>query len=89
MEMSSAKNETVISDHTESTFPNHKILDRFDFSAHPSINESRVLELLRCECIEKQEALMLTRNPETGKTHLAAALTLEACARGKRFVCGK
>ena len=65
-------------------FPNHKTLDTFDFSAQPSVNKVQISELMRCEYIEKRESILMIGNPGTGKTHLAIALAMEACARGKK-----
>jgi DNA replication protein DnaC len=65
-------------------FTHHKTLDTFDFSAQPSVNKVQVSELMRCEYIENREAILMIGNPGTGKTHLAIALAMEACARGKR-----
>jgi DNA replication protein DnaC len=39
---------------------------------------------MRCEFIDRREAVILIGNPGTGKTHLATALAAEACRRGKR-----
>ena len=66
------------------SFPNHKTLDTFDFSAQPSVNKVQISELMRCEYIDKRETILLIGNPGTGKTHLATALAMEACARGKK-----
>ena len=65
-------------------FPNQKTLDTFDFAAQPSVNRVLVSELLRCEYIDKRENILMMGNPGTGKTHLATALGMEACARGKK-----
>ena len=64
--------------------PMYKTMDQFDFRAQPSINKSLVLELMRCEYIEQRYNLLMVGNPGTGKTHLAIALAIEACTRGKK-----
>ena len=65
-------------------FPTVKTLEAFDFAAAPTLNKPLVLELLRCEFLERRENLLLVGGPGTGKTHLATALGVEACGRGKR-----
>jgi DNA replication protein DnaC len=65
-------------------FPTPKSLDGFDFKAAPSVNKPLVLELMRCEYIERRENVLLIGGSGTGKTHLATALAADACARGKR-----
>lgn len=65
-------------------FPAPKGLDGFDFAAAPTVNRPLVLELMRCEYIERRENVILVGGSGTGKTHLATALASEACARGKR-----
>jgi DNA replication protein DnaC len=65
-------------------FPNLKTLEAFDFTAQPSINRLLVTELMRCAYIDKRESIILIGNPGTGKTHIATALAIEACGRGKR-----
>jgi DNA replication protein DnaC len=65
-------------------FPTVKTLDGFDFAAAPSVNKSLILELLRCEYIDRRENVLLIGGSGTGKSHLATSLAMEACARGKR-----
>ena len=65
-------------------FPSHKTLENFDFTAQPSINKMLVSELMRCVYIDQRENILLVGNAGTGKTHLATALAIEACGRGKR-----
>ena len=65
-------------------FPTVKTLEGFDFAAVPRLNKPLVLELLRCGYLERRENLLLVGGPGTGKTHLATALGMEACGRGKR-----
>jgi DNA replication protein DnaC len=65
-------------------FPTVKTLEGFDFAAASKLNKPLVLELLRCEYLDRRENLLLVGGPGTGKTHLATALGVEACGRGKR-----
>ena len=43
-----------------------------------------VTELMRGEYIDKKENVLLVGNSGTGKTHIATALGIAACAQGKR-----
>lgn len=65
-------------------FPALKTLSGFDFTAQPSVNKTLVAELMRCAYLESRENIILAGNPGTGKSHLATALGIEACARGKK-----
>jgi DNA replication protein DnaC len=65
-------------------FPTVKTLEGFDFAAAPRLNKPLVLELLRCDYLDRRENLLLVGGPGTGKTHLATALGVEACGRGRR-----
>lgn len=65
-------------------FPNPKTLANFDFTAQSSINKPLVTELMRCGYMDHRENVLLVGNPGTGKTHIATALGIEACGRGKR-----
>ena len=68
-------------------FPATKSLDTFDFLAIPSVNKPLVMQLARCEYIERRENVIAignsgTGNSGTGKTHIALGLGLAACQRG-------
>jgi DNA replication protein DnaC len=65
-------------------FPTIKTLEGFDFASASKLNKPLVLELLRCDYLDRRENLLLVGGPGTGKTHLATALGVEACGRGKR-----
>ncbi len=65
-------------------FPTIKTLENFDFAARPSVNKVLIAELARCEWIDKRENVILIGNPGTGKSHLATALAVQACAKGYR-----
>jgi DNA replication protein DnaC len=68
--------------------PQLKSLDDFDFTAQPSLNRVLIVELSRCEFIDRRESVILLGGPGTGKTHVAIGLAAAACQRGKkvRFV---
>ncbi|HEY8670605.1 MAG TPA: IS21-like element helper ATPase IstB, partial [Terriglobales bacterium] len=68
----------------QAKFPVVKSLDSFDFLALPSLNKALVLELARCEFLQRRENLLLIGNSGTGKSHLALGLGLAACQRGHR-----
>jgi DNA replication protein DnaC len=63
-------------------FPATKSLDSFDFKAIPKLNKMQVLELARCEWIERRENVIALGPSGTGKTHAALGLGLAACQRG-------
>ena len=63
-------------------FPAMKSLDTFDFPAIPSVNKALVMELARCEYIQRRENVIAVGNSGTGKTHIALGLGLAACQRG-------
>jgi DNA replication protein DnaC len=65
-------------------FPTYKTLENFDFAAQPSLNKALVSELTRGVWIEQRENVLLVGNAGTGKTHVATALAVEACGKGKR-----
>jgi DNA replication protein DnaC len=64
--------------------PQVKSLDEFDFTAQPSLKRALVLELARCEYIDRKESVILLGGPGTGKTHVAIGLAAAACQRGKK-----
>ena len=63
-------------------FPATKSPDSFDFKAIPSLNKPLVLELARCEYIDKYQNIIALGPSGTGKTHVALGLGLAACQKG-------
>ena len=63
-------------------FPAVKSLDSFDFKAIPALNKMQVLELARCEWIERRENVIALGPSGTGKTHITLGLGLSACQKG-------
>ena len=63
-------------------FPAAKSFDTFEFTAIPGLNKMLVMELARCEYIQRRENIIALGNSGTGKTHVALALGLAACQKG-------
>ena len=63
-------------------FPAVKSLDTLDFPVIPSLNKALVMELARCEYIQRRENVIAVGNSGAGKTHVALGLGLAACQRG-------
>ena len=62
--------------------PATKSLDSFDFKAIPKLNKMQVLELARCEWIDRRENVIALGSSGTGKTHVALGRGLAACQKG-------
>jgi DNA replication protein DnaC len=67
----------------QAAFPVQKDFDTYDFSLIASLNKQKMLELSRCQWLDKHENVCLIGNQGTGKTHLAIALGLAACREGR------
>jgi len=69
---------------SEAHFPMLRTLEEYDFGAIASLNQTKVLQLSRCEYIPRHENIALIGGIGTGKTHIAIALGLSACYQGYR-----
>jgi len=59
-----------------------KTLDRYDFTALPSLNKAPVMEQARFEYVERRESVIAVGNSGTGKCHIGLGLGLAACQKG-------
>ena len=60
-----------------------KTLSGFDFSFQPSLDRNRILALAQLEFIDRHEVVHFIGQSGTGKSHLAAALGVEAIRAGR------
>jgi DNA replication protein DnaC len=60
-----------------------KTLSGFDFSFQPSLDRSRITTLAQLDFIDQHEVVHFIGQSGTGKTHLAAALGVEAIRAGR------
>lgn len=65
-------------------FPEKKLLEEIQRQYLSSSAERHLDQLATLEFIDEKQNVILTGSPGTGKTHLAIALGLEACLKGKR-----
>ncbi|NJM41269.1 MAG: ATP-binding protein [Anaerolineae bacterium] len=68
----------------EAKLPVVKQLADFDFTALPSLNQPKVLQLAQGDYLRQAEPVILIGNPGLGKTHIATALAVEACRQHRR-----
>lgn len=61
-------------------FPMLRTLEEFDFSFQPGLAAARVRELANLSFIDQAANVLFIGGPGVGKTHLAIALALRACA---------
>lgn len=58
-----------------------RTLEEFDFTFQPGLSAARVRELANLSFIDQAANVLFIGGPGVGKTHLAIALALKACAR--------
>lgn len=61
-------------------FPMLRTLEAFDFSFQPGLSAARVRELANLSFVDQAANVLFVGGPGVGKTHLAIALALKACA---------
>lgn len=80
-EVRSRNDRTIARRLKEARFPDIKTLDQLDWDAIQGVTRPKLLELSRCEWLERHEDLCLAGPIGTGKTHIAIALGVEAARR--------
>ena len=67
-------------------FPVTKTLEELDMSCFENIKPTFIQQLASCDFIKKRRNIIMIGPPGTGKTHLAIALGMKACASGYRVM---
>lgn len=65
----------------DARLPVVKTLDGFDFEAQATLDRDSLLELFRCEFVERRANVVLVGEIGAGKTHLASALVVACCQK--------
>ena len=71
---------------TRARFPALKTLEEFDFAFQPTLDERHIRTLAELTFLERAENILLVGPPGVGKSHLAVALGVKACAARKRVL---
>ena len=67
-------------------FPVTKTLEELDVSCFENVKPTFIQQLASCDFIKKRRNIIMIGPPGTGKTHLAIALGMKACACGYRVM---
>lgn len=62
--------------------PTAKTIEEYDFSFHPKLDQTEVMELFDLKFIGDKENVLFLGPPGVGKTHLATSLAIKACHHG-------
>lgn len=65
----------------KASFNSGKTFESFDWAFNPGINKKELFDLATCKFIEDKEHVWFCGPTGTGKTHLAQALSHEACRK--------
>ncbi|MEW6712199.1 MAG: IS21-like element helper ATPase IstB [Candidatus Riflebacteria bacterium] len=68
----------------EARLPERKLLVDFDFKFQTGVEKSQIMELAKLDFVERKQGLILAGSSGTGKSHIAKALLLQACAKSYR-----
>jgi DNA replication protein DnaC len=69
-----------------SGLPDRPTLEIFEFPFQPSLDKALVLQLAELDFIRAHEDILLTGTAGTGKSHIAKAIAVRACAAGVRVL---
>ena len=78
MEIGFRKEQAITGCVKVANFPYLKEINEFDFSFQPSIDKSKIMDLMTLRFIENSENIIFCGTPGVGKTNLAVSIGIEA-----------
>ena len=78
LEISLKKEQSIKGCVKVANFPYLKEINEFDFNFQPSLDKSKIMDLMTLRFIEKAENVIFCGTPGVGKTNLAVSIGIEA-----------
>ena len=78
MEMEFRKEQAITGCVKVANFPYLKEINEFDFSFQPSLDKTKIMDLMTLRFLEKSENIIFCGTPGVGKTNLSVAIGIEA-----------